>query len=579
MAAAAITYELLIASTLSYLLGATVLYFSLTIGVFLFGLGVGSWFSKRFDEESLAQKFVGFELLLSLLGGFSVFILFSAYTVLFEHVGESVFGTFASFIFASVGAEIFFQTLSFSVVFLIGGLVGLELPLLTRIVHQTCNLPDTLAGVFFFDYLGALVGSILFSVILFPQFGLLRSGVLVAMINIVAVVFLIWASRVGSAAYLSWMKRALVYALGAFCVSVFLWVSAPAFEGWASRVLFSADSIVVAEHSRYQEIALVDGKRSGLTLFLNGEVQFAEDSERSYHETFAHPVMSFLDPHAERVLVLGGGDGLLVRELVRYPSVREITLVDIDKEVTDLARREPLRSLNKRSLDDPRVSVVNADAFRWVRSAGERGERYDAIFLDFPDVTDHTLARLYSREFYEWVGRTLSSSGFIVVQSFGVPSVAQRVIQRTVSSAGYSAFLVHPPQVSPFGIPGAYEFGFTVGARDERAAFALRNSLENNSLSFPPHLSVLSSWSPHALVSPIIDSPAIDRKLISENSVFRPVSFSTPGGSLIERVFDRVISRGDPYSHFREDAGNVQQYFLSLLRYGTIFPPSIASAR
>ena len=218
-----------------------------------------------------------------------------------------------------------------------------------------------------------------------------------------------------------------------------------------------ADTVVLAKTSAYQRIVLT---RAGqhFQLFLNGNLQFSSSDEYRYHEALVHPALALV-PGARRVLVLGGGDGLAVREILKHPQVAEIVLVDLDPEMTRLARENPLmRDLNQGSLSSPRVQVVNADAFVWLADAPP--SRFDAAFVDFPDPHNFSLGKLYTRHFYARLRQRLDPDGVVAVQSTS-PLMARQsywCINHTLESAGF--------QVRPYHalVPSFGEWGFVLAA-------------------------------------------------------------------------------------------------------------------
>jgi len=114
-------------------------------------------------------------------------------------------------------------------------------------------------------------------------------------------------------------------------------------------------------------------------------------------------------------LILGGGDGLAMREVLRWPGVESVTLVDLDPAMTTLSQRfPPLAELNQHSFDDPRVTVVNRDAFVWL---DDPGNPFDAAIIDFPDPSTYALGKLYTTRFYYKLQKRLTPDAAISVQS------------------------------------------------------------------------------------------------------------------------------------------------------------------
>jgi spermidine synthase len=219
-----------------------------------------------------------------------------------------------------------------------------------------------------------------------------------------------------------------------------------------------ADRIVHAQSTRYQRI-VVTKWREDVRLFLNGNLQFSSRDEYRYHEALVHPALAAL-PAARRVLVLGGGDGLAVREILRYPRVESVTLVDLDPEMTRLFATAPLlRGLNHDALLSPKVTVVNADAFKWLE---ETGEHFDLIIADFPDPSNYSVGKLYTTAFYQLLERRLSARGIAAIQSTS-PLYARKsfwCIVATVEAAGLKATPYHTL------VPSFGEWGYVIASRE-----------------------------------------------------------------------------------------------------------------
>jgi spermidine synthase len=187
-------------------------------------------------------------------------------------------------------------------------------------------------------------------------------------------------------------------------------------------------------------------------MFLNGSLQFSTLDEYRYHESLVHPAMA--GPH-ENVLVLGGGDGLAIREVLAYDDVASVTLVDLDPAVVELSSTDPVISdLNEDSFEDPRVEVVNADAFQWLRT---NGEDFDVVVADMPDGEDVGTSKLYTVEFYSLVADAMSDDSRLVVQA-GSPFFAPDAfwsVGRSLESAGLAA-TPYNVDVPSFGNWGFY---------------------------------------------------------------------------------------------------------------------------
>ncbi|MCU7369598.1 polyamine aminopropyltransferase [Paucibacter sp. O1-1] len=437
VAACGLVYELAAGALASYLLGDSVLQFSTIIGTYLFAMGVGSWLS-RYVERQLVAQFLKIELLVGVIGGLMPAGLFIVHSLLPP---------------AELAA---FRTLLYALVLLVGALVGLEIPLVMRILKdqfsQRYALRDLVSQVLTFDYLGALLVALAFPLVLVPQLGLIRTGIAFGLLNVAVAVWALWLFRAQLRAF---KAHALACALAVLLLVAAL-LGAERLTTWAEE-RFYGEHIVLKESSDYQRIVVTQGN-AGTRLFLNGNLQFHSRDEYRYHEALVHPAMA---GHGapKKVLVLGGGDGMAVREVLRYPSVEAVTLVELDPHMTRLFSTLPLlRRLNGDALQSPKLSIVNTDAFGWLEQSRES---FDVIIIDFPDPSNFALGKLYTSSFYQLVDQHLAASGYAVVQSTS-PLVARRsfwTVVSTMESVGLTTTPYHA-HVPSFG-----EWGFILAGR------------------------------------------------------------------------------------------------------------------
>lgn len=384
IATCAILYELLIGTVSSYFLGGSVLQFSLTIGLFMFFMGIGSYVSKFFDKH-LPDLFVNVEIILGVLGGLSTALLYAAYAL----------------------TELYYLV-AFALIAALGTLIGLEIPIVTRIIKQYGTLKDTIAQVLSFDYVGALVASVVFPLILLPYLGIMRTAFLVGMLNLGVALFnsRIFAAQLRMANLQQRLSIALMVALGAgffysFNITTF-------FEQFVYQ-----DEIVLTKQSPYQRLVLTRWKQD-YRLYIDGALQFSTTDEYRYHEPLVHVPM-LASANRERVLLLGAGDGLALRQILTYSDVKHIDLVDLDPEMTRLATENHVfRQINGNAMHDPRVHVYNMDAFKFIEQSTDS---YGVIIIDLPDPKDTALGKLYSREFYTLLQKRLDYAGTMVTQA------------------------------------------------------------------------------------------------------------------------------------------------------------------
>lgn len=441
VAACGLGYELVAGAMSSYLLGDSVTQFSVAIGLYLFALGIGAWLS-RFVGRGLVTRFVEIELAVALAGGTSAAVLFLAF-----------------------GRGHWFRPVLYGEILLVGTLVGLEIPLLLRILKDELEFKELVARVLTFDYVGALVVSLVFPLVCVPELGLVRSALVFGLVNALVGLWSTWifAARLAHPVRLR-VQAAAVCALLAAGIAL-----EPRFTARMELGVYG-DDVVHARVTRHQRI-VVTQSGDGHQLYLNGGLQYASADEYRYHEALVHPAFALV-PEPRRVLVLGGGDGLALREVWKHAAVERATLVDIDPEMTALAREfGPLVELNARALSDPRLELVHEDAFGWL---AERRGPFDVIVVDFPDPASFVLGKLYSSAFYERVERCLAPGGALAVQSTS-PLASRRAfwcVARTVEGAGFFVRPYHAfvPSFGEWGFLLARRERFDVPSRDAPAA-------------------------------------------------------------------------------------------------------------
>jgi spermidine synthase len=437
VAACGLVYELAAGALASYLLGDSVLQFSTVIGCYLFAMGIGSWLSK-FVERQLVAQFLRIELLVGLIGGLMPAGLFLAHSSL------------------PAGAGMPFRVLLYGLVFVVGALVGLEIPLVMRILKKHFSdrwaLRELVSQVLTFDYLGALAVAVAFPLLFVPHLGLVRTGLFFGLLNAAVAVWALWIFR-GELRRLAAHAAACAVVVGLLLAALF---TADGLTTWAEDRFYGSD-IVVRESSDYQRVVVTSGAE-GVRLFLNGNLQFHSRDEHRYHESLVHPAMA-AHGAPRRVLVLGGGDGLAVREVLRHPGVEQVTLVELDPHMTRLFSTHPLLvALNGGALKSPKLTVVNTDAYTWLEQARET---FDVVIIDFPDPTNFSLGKLYTTSFYQRVDQRLAAGGWLAVQTTS-PLVARRsfwTVVNTLEAVGFSTTPYHA-HVPSFG-----EWGFVIAGR------------------------------------------------------------------------------------------------------------------
>ena len=435
VAACGLVYELAAGALASWLLGDSVLQFSTVIGTYLFAMGLGSWASRHIVQQLVAQ-FLRIELLVGLFGGLMPAALFMAHSSLPAQGGG---GAFRVLLYALVG--------------LIGVLVGLEIPLVMRILKshfaRRWALSELVSQVLTFDYLGALLVALAFPLLFVPHLGLVRTGLFFGLLNAAVAIWALWIFR---AELRGWRAHALACA-AVVAVLLAAMLGADKLTTWAEDRFYGED-VIVRESSAYQRVVVTAGA-AGVRLFLNGNLQFHSRDEYRYHETLVHPAMA-AQGAPQRVLVLGGGDGMAVREVLKYPSVTQVTLVELDPHMTQLFTHHPLlRGLNADALSNPKVRIVNADAFSWLEN---NQSSFDIVIIDFPDPTNFALGKLYTTSFYQRAEQALAAGGYMVVQTTS-PLIARKSFWTVVATLEAVGLITTPLHVH---VPSFGEWGFVI---------------------------------------------------------------------------------------------------------------------
>ena len=425
IATCGLIYELLAGTLASYVLGDSIAQFSIIIGLYLFAMGIGSWLSGFIDKD-LAGRFIEVEIAVAVLGGFSAPLLFLSFSRLS-----------------------YFNVILYLVVTGIGILVGLEIPLLMRILKDQLEFKELVSRVLAFDYIGALVASLLFPLFLVPHLGLNRTSMLFGMLNAGVALWGTWLMLPLMRGNVNFLR---IKAIVVLVLLVIGFIKADSLTAMAEDALF-VDNIIYTQTTPYQRIVVTKGK-TGYSLFLNGNLQFNSFDESRYHEALVHPAMMAYGAAPKRILVLGGGDGLALREILKYPSVESVQLVDLDPAMTGLAKKLPaLEELNRHSFEDPRVTVTNADAFVWLNQT--QIEPFDVAIVDFPDPNNFALGKLYTTRFYQLLRSKLKPDSAVVIQCTS-PLMARQSYWCIIKTLEAVGFTVKPYQttVPSFGIWG-----------------------------------------------------------------------------------------------------------------------------
>lgn len=433
-----IIYELLLANTLSIMTGDAVWWQSITIGIYIGGLGVGTYTAERRNYSSVSDLF-RVEIWLTLLGALTSTFLYFSHSI-YQMIDFSSYLNSDRYSSLYVQNSFIFKITYFFIVqsltFAIGYLSGHEIPILVKLAAKARQMTSP-AKILGYSYIGTLIGTLLFSHLLLPGLDLIATAVVVAALNF----FVVLSLYIKTANIRTPMRTFTQIAMALFLITLGikgkdieqiylkvlyhyqLEVTRP--EGSFSTFMNKLHKIPDVERykSPYQKIDIFevregDAQESDKILTIDTKFQFSTGNERFYHEGFAHLPISLARTIPKQVLVLGGGDGLLIRELLKYPEIEKITHVELDPEMLRLARDlDFIKERNEASLHHEKVHTILADAFQVLRNSQDM---FDAIYIDFPYPKDYNLSKLYSVEFYTFVKKALAPTGFAV---FDAPMV------------------------------------------------------------------------------------------------------------------------------------------------------------
>lgn len=444
-----IVAEYILSTLATYFLGDSVLQWTLIVSIMMFSMGLGARISKNF-QGNLLKTFIFIEFGLSILVAYSSI---AAYTA-------------AAF-------TIYTSAIIYSMSIIIGLFIGMEIPLVIRLNNSFEILRVNISSVLEQDYYGSLAGGLFFAFVGLPYLGITFTPFVLGMVNFVVAfsLFLILRPKIKKRVRISIQLAGLF--VGAAIVSGFFIAEPIIFFGEQKKY---QDKVIFEKQSRYQKVVMTQWK-DHYWLFINGNQQLSSLDEVMYHEPLVHPVMKTVK-YPQQVLIFGGGDGCAAREVLKYKQTEQITLVDLDPLMTELGKNHPvLVEINNNAMNDPKVSIVNNDAYKFL---SETNRFYDVIIVDLPDPKSIELGRLYSKEFYQLCYRHLRPGGAIITQA-GSPYYATKAfqcIEKTVEAAGFTAVPLHN-QILTLG-----EWGWVLGTKNgtKEEVVAHLQSLEFNDI-------------------------------------------------------------------------------------------------
>jgi len=407
-----IVAEYILSTLASYFIGDAVVQFALIVSTMLFSMGLGSRLSKQINENLLLH-FIYLELALSFLVSFCALMVYVTY------------GRFT---------PIFIYFLSI----VVGLLIGLEIPIVTRLNEEFEELKVNVASILEKDYYGSLVGGLFFAFVGMPYLGLTYTPFVLGLLNFMVAFWMFLQLK--NVISLPHRKRIVAgFILIGFTIIGGLIFAEPIVKFGDQKKY--RDKIVYQEQTKYQKIVLTQ-RKDVYSLFINGNLQLSSFDEYMYHEPLVHPAMN-LAANKKNILILGGGDGCAVREVLKYKEVEKITLVDLDPTMTNLGKTHKVfLSMNENVLNNKKIEIKIQDAFQFLETSKEL---FDVILIDLPDPNNIDLNKLYTKEFYYLVKNSLTFGGIAITQA-GSPYYATKAfysIQKTMQSSGLNTLPLH----------------------------------------------------------------------------------------------------------------------------------------
>jgi len=476
IAISGLVYELLNGTLSSYLLGDSVYHFSLVIGLFMSSMGIGAWLS-RFIDKDLERAFVILQFAIALLGGFSAFILFFAFAYIKNY-------------------EAFLYVVTIG----IGSMLGFEIPLIIRILKESFSLKTNISNVFTLDYIGALFASLLFPLVLVPQLGLMQTAFLFGGLNLFvgAMAWSIFRDKLS--------KKYLIAIIIIGTILIFGFFKSNTLTSIIENKLYK-NSIIYSKQTPYQKL-VVTSINGRIQFYINGAIQFDTIDEYRYHESLVHLVMQVAKSH-QNILIIGGGDGLALREVLKYQDIGKVTLVDLDPAVTTLFKTHPkLSELNHHSFDNPKVTVINKDAWKFLENSKEL---YDVIIIDLPDPNSISLSRLYSVTFYHLLKSHLSKYGAMVTQA-NSPMFSRKAFWAIVKSIEVTKLHILSYHLY---IPSFGEWGFVLSSN-----MSLKN-IDITPLKGLKYLINNQIWKRMMIFPPDIDRVEVEANRLSSHKLIK----------------------------------------------------------
>jgi spermidine synthase len=480
--ASGLVNEYVLATLTTYILGNSIEQFSIVIASMMLMMGVSGFVQTKMSNDNLIGKFVTLEASMAIICAFAPLAIYWTYANLTDH----------------------FLIIHYFFVLLVGFLIGFEIPLVMRIIEQNkVSLKTNLSLVYAMDYIGAFIGAILWVKFLLKNYPITEISFIVAGFNLlIAFITVIYLMRFKLIKNL-WLSLTLMIS-ATLSLSIGYWHNQELTHLLEQK--FYDDPIVFSKTTKYQHLVLTENKNTNdLRLYINGNTQFSSLDEARYHELLVHPLITLANPTS--VLILGGGDGLALREVLKYDQVKSVTLVDLDPEMVKLATdNTSLSQLNNNAFADARLKFLTADGIQDVgvnsvklqkRENSEDVERvasvnvynldadtylkktndqqWDAIIIDLPDPSSIEINKLYTKEFYYQVKKRLNENGLLTVQSTS-PYHAKEAflsIGFTLKSVGFHT-LPYRQNIPSFG-----DWGYHLAWKSPNTELQVKTKLKN----------------------------------------------------------------------------------------------------
>ncbi|MFT5601608.1 MAG: spermidine synthase [Flavobacteriales bacterium] len=484
-----IVAEYILATTATYFLGDSVFQWTIILSLMLFSMGLGSRFSKKI-KKNLIESYIALELTLSIITSLSVVIIYALMPFI------------SSLDILLYGLSMF-----------VGFLIGMEIPLVTRINSEYEALNSNISGMMENDYYGSLIGGLFFAFIGIKYLGLTYTPFVVGGINLVVALILIFQFRALIKKQLfNKIRIASIAVVVIYSSGIFL--SSPIVQ-YGNQSRFN-EKVVYSEQTPYQQITITKWQDNH-QLYLNQGKQLSTFDEWMYHEPLVHPVMSLTKGPVD-VLVMGAGDGCAIRELLKYSRVNSITLIDIDAQMTKIAKEHPIfRALNEDAFLSKKVTVINEDAFAHLENSAAM---YDVIIADFPDPRTIELNKLYSYEFYTLCNHRLRPHGAIITQSTSPYYTTEtfRSIEKTLQKAKFNTLPIHN-HVYTFG-----EWSWIIGSK-KLSSDKIKSRIHKIDVTDIEDLKWLNQDALLLITSFGKDLIPIDTSKIMVNTIHNPVAY------------------------------------------------------